>query len=124
MGTHQESPEFRHDPLKDKERTAQVLGDTVERLWAGEVLQRERKFRAPQHTLRGGFLARYKQRRIKEGPGLPPRAMPSMRRSSHEMLPKNHIVSARGLHRPAAVRPRGRQADPCVTRRRVITSRQ
>ena len=39
LGTSQESPEFRHDPLEDKERTAQVLGDTVERLWAGEVLQ-------------------------------------------------------------------------------------
>ena len=57
LGASQESPEFKRDPLEDKERTAQVLGDTVERLWAGEVLQRERKWQGPPiHTPEaGGF---------------------------------------------------------------------
>lgn len=86
MGTSQESPEFRHDPLEEKERTAQVLGDTVERPWAGEVLQgKEVAGPPPPYThRRQGFFARYRQKIIKEGPGLPSRAVPSMRKSRHK----------------------------------------
>lgn len=49
--------------------------------------------------------------------------MPSVRGRAGPKPPfKTHIVSARGLHRPEAVRSRGRQGDMRVIHRRIIMS--